>query len=158
MHTILASLPPGMDFEVYDNSQRTDVACYGRFAAALNATTRYVYTQDDDCLAPVHGLLESYDGTMLVNVPPVEKPLTAWGAIFDRLSVEEAFARYLDVWPEDEFFYRTCDVIHTALTPWERIDLGHADFPWATAPNRMYHEIDHYEVRLEAERRCHNLA
>lgn len=160
MDTIRASLP-FRDILIWDNSAaEQDVSCYGRFKAAMTAATPLILTQDDDCLMPVFGLLEAFDPAkmrMLVNVPPDEKPLTAWGAIFYRDTVKAAFDRYLAAYPEDDFFYRTCDVIHTSLTPWDRVDLGHADFPWAAAENRMYRAPDHYDVREEAERRCKTL-
>lgn len=154
---IVASLPFD-DIIVWDNSKRThDWQCYGRFAAIEEARHDLIYTQDDDCLCPAQALADAYDGTMLVNVPADEKPLTAWGAVFHRHTVEDAFERYLSVHPFEPFFWRTCDVIHTSLTPWRRHHLGHMDFEWASAPNRMYHQPNHYNVRLVAEERCRTL-
>lgn len=155
LSTILASLPCE-DIVLWDNSdpRRENRICYGRFLAAQYAGNDVIYTQDDDCLVPIAGLLKAYEGTMIVNVPDDEAPLTAWGALFPRDSIYAAFSRYLAKYPNDEFMWTTADVIHTTLTPWKRVHLGHADFPWATAPDRMYHQPGHYEIREEAFRRA----
>ncbi len=157
--TILGTLPFD-DIVVWDNSQEpNDMVCYGRHLAAIErAKHDIIYTQDDDCLCPAAGLVRAYDGTMLVNVPDTEAPLTAWGAVYSKQSVVDAFALYLDHYPLDEDVLIRADVIHTALTPWERLHLGHLEYPYSGASDRMHMQPGHYEGRIRVAERARALA
>ena len=44
-------------------------------------------------------------------------------------------------------FYRTADVIFTALTPRLLVDMPYTNLPWAESPNRMYKSPDHFGER-----------
>ncbi len=143
---------------VWDNSVRENLLVYGRFAAALEGTHDIVYTQDDDALCPAPALVAAYDGTMLVNVPSEETPLTAWGAVFHKDTIRQAFDQYLARFPDDDFFRLNCDLIHAWFTPWQRLDLGHVDFAWFNGPDRMHTQPGYYEMRAATERRCSMIA
>jgi hypothetical protein len=40
------------------------------------------------------------------------------------------------------------------MTGWQTIDLGHQDMPWATAPDRMYMQPNHYHDQQIVRDRC----
>lgn len=127
---------------------------HGRYVGMEEAERDILLTQDDDCIVPHWMLLSAYEGGILVNVPTDEKRLLGWGAVLERGLAQEALAAYLRAYPADDLFRRCCDVIVTTLNDCQRIDLGHEDLPWATAPDRMYHQPNHYREREEVERRC----
>jgi hypothetical protein len=157
--TILASLAFLDDVVVWDNSREPeDMVCYGRHLAAERAKHDIIYTQDDDALCPAAALIQAYRGTMLVNVPIEEAPLTAWGAVYSKQSVIDAFDLYLAHYPLDRDVKVCADVIHTALTPWERLHFGHLDFPYFNAPHRMHRLPGHYEDRLRVAEQARALA
>lgn len=146
---------PFEDCLVWDNSVDGDLKVYGRYAMMEAARNDLVFVQDDDCYVPVRQLLRTYEGDgILLNIPPDEKALVGWGAIIDRRIAREALNTYMTRWPRDDTFLRCCDVIVTALNAFGRVDLGHEDLPWATNPDRMYHQAGHYEEREEVRRRC----
>lgn len=133
------------DIVVWNNAKDLDRKVFGRYEAAALTRSEIVYTQDDDAICPVEELLEAYDGEqLLVNVPPGENPWLAWGAVFRRSEALRAFDRYLAQHEFDEEFLNWADVVFAHLAGWREVDLGHLDLPWATAPNRMYHQPDHY--------------
>lgn len=164
LDTILGSLAWCDDVVVWNNADevaagRDDLICYGRHVAAMErARHDLIYTQDDDCLCPAAGLVQAYDGTMLVNVPDDEAPLTAWGAVYSRQTVHDAFHVYLDHYPPNRDLLVCADVIHTALTPWRRHHLGHLDFDYAYGPDRMHRQDNHYRLREIVARRAERLA
>ena len=150
------------DVLVYDNSKRgIDLQVYGRYAAINMAKHETIYTQDDDCIAPVAELLAAYDGQeLLVNVPAGEKPWVAWGAVFKVgawRSALDGHRRGLGGREGSTIMgemLRWPDVIFASLTPWVSVDLGHEDLPHAFAENRMYRMPDHYSSQEQVERRC----
>lgn len=153
LQPVLDSLP-FTEIVIWDNSRRDDLKVYGRYAAIDETTRPYIYTQDDDAIVPAEQLLERYQGGLLVNVPPLEKPWLAWGAIFEVGQPELAFATYLNTHQADDEFLRWADVVFATLTPWDSVDLGHTDLLWATAPNRMMHQEDHYTSQERMEQLC----
>jgi hypothetical protein len=145
--TILNSLPFD-DVVVWDNSQREDLKCYGRFAAITECKYDHIYVQDDDVLVPVAELLRKYDGKGIHANRRLDEQyrFLGLGAIFPRRFVN-VFYKYLAAHPKDEDFYRAADVVFTEMNPYHSVWLGYLDFPWATADNRMYKQPDHYRVR-----------
>lgn len=150
---------PIEDVVIWDNSVREDMGVWGRYCAIDECKHRYIYTQDDDSIVPVLGILSEYEGNgLMINVPAdEERPWLAWGALFPREMPANFFRFYLEQHPLDEQFKRWCDVIFGELCFPKRVDLGHEDLPWATADNRMYKMADHYTSQAEVRERCLSL-
>src|SRR5262249_33023831 len=127
----------------------------------------------DDCLTPAESILTAYNdanslGHIVSNMPEdhgkgqgyySDHCLVGWGAIFSRHLPEEAFSLYREhgYSTEDECFYRTCDVVFTALTPYVRVHYGHESFNFAYGPDRMYQHPAHNEERLMVLNRCRSI-
>lgn len=105
---------------IWDNSEREDLKCAGRYAAAQEAETPLVYFQDDDVLVPretQEALLAAYEpGVMVANWGHGETPdgygdlpLVGSGAMVDADVPRKAADRYLEQWPLDEDFLYYCD-------------------------------------------------
>jgi hypothetical protein len=140
MSDVISSLPYD-DIVVWDNSKRTDLGIYGRYAALAEAKHDVIYTQDDDVLFTRHDeLADAYkDGKVTLNHRAKwDIPWVACGALFRRDLPLIAFSRYLAKFPSDRFFtHYGCDGIFTLLTPVVKVNLGSADLPWGTAPGRV---------------------
>jgi hypothetical protein len=151
---VLDSLP-FRDVVVWDNSRRErNALVYGRYLAIAEAKHDIIYTQDDDALIDAERLVQEWDGSytsLFANMPRDRMgdriTMIGWGALFYRDLPELAFRRFLDHYPLDHLFMRTCDVVFAALTPSLRTDLGHTDLPHAYAPGRMYRKPDHFAER-----------
>jgi len=157
------------DCHVWDNSQHhADISVYGRYFGIQNTEPgNAIYVQDDDCLlepAAIAELVAAYEpGTVVANMPApfrhdfyADHCLVGFGAVFDRELPERAFTRFCDSGIltvenfADEargFFFRCCDVVFTALTPFKLLDLPYTNMPWATGPDRMYRQPDHVGER-----------
>lgn len=159
---ILDSLPREWEKVIWDNSVRTDLAVYGRYAAIAECEHDLIYVQDDDCvLAPEAfiQLLDAYEpGSVVCNMPERFRPhypdscLVGFGAIFDRDLPDIAFDRFEMAYPSegcdaDPTWRRTCDVVFTALTPRVLVDAPYMDLPWATGDDRMYRRPSHVGER-----------
>ena len=147
MTTILNSLPFD-DVIVWNNAEREDLACYGRFAAIAEAKHDLIYVQDDDLMVPLPALLKAWDDDrgILANKPPAEEwRFLGCGALFHRDLAN--FDRYLSRHSADKDFHRAADVVFAYQHPYRSVWLGYCDFPWQTADNRMYRQPDHYLVR-----------
>lgn len=163
---VLDSLPFD-DVVIWNNSTRPeDLKVAGRYAAIAEAKHELIYTQDDDAICPAAELVERYAGylswkeagPLLVNVPPGEQPWLAWGAVFHRDQPDDAFKRWGALHDfDDETFCRWADVVFAHLAGWREVDLGHDDLPWATAPNRMYQQPDHYTGQQRVRERAQAL-
>ncbi|HXI88460.1 MAG TPA: hypothetical protein VNH18_14710 [Bryobacteraceae bacterium] len=138
---------------VWDNSQSINRKVYGRYVAALNAFSEYIYTQDDDCLVDARKLFGMYQpGELLCNMLPSHQPfyaatggisLVGWGAIFPKALID--FSAYLANYPEDELFDRECDRIFTWLNRSRTriVDIGVGHLPHAHGADRMGMESRH---------------
>lgn len=153
------------DIVVWDNSQRDDLAVYGRYAAIEEAKYDLIYVQDDDCVLKakaIRSLLLLHEADSVVcNMPTPfryafyeEHALVGFGACFHRDAPEEAFSTFWtavtlgDIGPQGtDFFERTCDIVFTALTPRIRVDLPYKNLPWASADDRMWKQPTHQEER-----------
>jgi hypothetical protein len=156
---------------VYNNNERdVDYKVYGRYVGISEATTPYVYVQDDDCLINIPKFLrvarKYIPGVqMVVNMPASrwgdypDSCLVGWGALFARELPAQAFDRYyahdMSVPDTEESaviasvqFLKTCDVAFTTLTPHVKIDVGFQHLPWAEDRGRaMFLQPDHGPIR-----------
>lgn len=154
---VLESLADFGEVIVWDNAERDeDLMCYGRFAAVAEAKHDLIFTQDDDALVPVAGLLRRYDPAtpgVFANKPESEPwRFLGLGALFNRDTVD-CFDRYLELYGDDEDFLRTADIVFAYQHPYEAVDLGYAELEWSRYSNRMYRQFDHMAVRERARAR-----
>jgi hypothetical protein len=147
------------DIVVWDNSQRENLSCYGRYAGIAEAKNEYIFHQDDDLVSPIPELLDLYDpvrdrwAIVANNRIDEEWPLTAIGCVFHR-DLADCFDDYIAVYGEDADFHRVCDVVFAYQWPYRRVVLGYRDLAWASAPGAsMYLEEGHYAVRVRARAR-----
>lgn len=152
LEPVLDSLEPLFDeIVVWDNSQRPeDFQCYGRFAGIAETTRPHVYVQDDDVVVPVEALLQAYGpacGHVLANKKPDEEwRFLGIGALFPR-EMADCFGPYAALYGMDRDFYRAADVVFAYQHPYESVWIGYEELEWSRAPNRMYLQPGHYEVR-----------
>jgi hypothetical protein len=145
MERIIATLPYGQII-VWDNSVYEDFKTAGRYAAMLEAPTRYVYFQDDDTLFTHHAELvaEHEPGCIVATYGHGDNdggygdlPLVCGGAIADKFAVISAMRNYnpapLDKWSDEDLYYADfaigvlCPFWHVPL-PFE-INLAIAQHP-----------------------------
>jgi hypothetical protein len=159
---IQAALEPlGWPTIVYDNSQETDYAVAGRYAAVNWADTDLVYVQDDDCVLEAdaaRAILEAWKpGAIAANMPApfrhafyADHCLVGFGAVFERKLSAYILARAYAACPDRDTrtLDRTCDIAFTYLAP-ERIlvDVPYRNLAWSDAPNRMWKQPDHVAER-----------
>jgi hypothetical protein len=143
-----------------------DVSVYGRYAAIAHALdSDVVFVQDDDLVLPIESIeaiADAYEpGHVVCNMPERfrdtgfydDHALVGFGALFPRELPEIAFQRFTDygvtvpLGTEQAFFYRTCDVVFTALTPRVLVDVPYRNLPWAEAADRMYRQEGHVGER-----------
>lgn len=143
------------DVVTWDNSQRENLICYGRYAGIAEAKHDWIYHQDDDLISPVAEILAEVDPEgdrwqiVCNNRADEQWRLTAIGAVFHR-DLADCFDDYIERHGFDADFCRVCDVVFAYQWPYRRITLGYRDLPWGTAPDRMYHQRDHMMVRERA--------
>jgi hypothetical protein len=153
--TILNSLPFD-DVIVWNNGEREDLSCYGRFAGIQKAKNDLIYVQDDDILVPIPALLKAFDpatDAVFANKPPLEEwRFLGIGALFHR-SLADCFTEYTDLYGADPDFNRVADVVFAYQHPYRSEWFGYCEFEWSRADNRMYKQGDHYLVRERARDR-----
>ncbi len=125
---VLEPLAPLGDLVLWDNSQRQDLAVYGRYAAIAETDKRAILVVDDDvALHPesVTALLAAHrPGVLVANMPEEHRPrypssaLVGFGAIFDRDLPAQAFGRFLPLGLHT--FLGSTDWAHDDVAP----DLG----------------------------------
>jgi hypothetical protein len=150
MAPVLDSLPFD-EVVVWDNSQRPeDFQCYGRFAGIAETTRPFIYVQDDDIVVPVQALLDAYEpakGSILANKKPDEEwRFLGVGSLFPR-ELADCFGPYAALYGMDQDFYRAADVVFAYQHGYESVWVGYEELEWSRAPNRMYLQPGHYEVR-----------
>lgn len=153
-----------------NSQEPNDLAVYGRYAAVARTDAELIYVQDDDCVvsdpqAIVRAWHEvdqaaleiRYGETGVVCNMPSEfrhnfysdHALVGFGAAFHRDAPARAWSRWdnsgMPIGPEGlrqetEFFYRTCDIVFTALTPRVLVDVPVENLPWAYQWDRMYRQ------------------
>lgn len=174
---IIATLPFS-HVVIWNNGDgsRADLAVYGRYAAIEEVPdSQAIYVQDDDViLAPesFDALLAAYEpGKLVANMPGrfreyyPDSCLVGFGALFGSHLPSIAHAQFHESMVEDAShwttegqarFFRTCDVIFTALTERKLIDVPYTDRPFASDAMRMWKQPGHFAERqrmLELARR-----
>lgn len=164
------------DVVVYDNSARPNVMTFGRVIAARDAEHRVIYSQDDDIVHTAEdqrrivdayepGLLtgcmwqEWSDGARQQGIEDGYDDLVfpGSGSISDLWLWEDAISKYLDVWPEDEFFHLWCDTIIGIICPTWQLDIRFEPLPCADEPGRMAHMENAVALKTEAIRRAREI-
>lgn len=138
------------DVQVWDNSAGDDLGVYGRYAAMEGCEHDVVYVQDDDCVLPaasIRGLIKAYQpGVIAANMPQhfrnvyTDSCLIGFGAVFDRDLPPAAFKAFGGA-------SRRPDVVFTALTPREMLDVPVTILPYAYGADRAYRQPGHSEER-----------
>ncbi|HET9010756.1 MAG TPA: hypothetical protein VFN38_03030 [Gemmatimonadaceae bacterium] len=141
------------DIVVWNNAERENLMCYGRYAGIADARNEFIYHQDDDCVVPVADIIAAYDsrtdiaGIVANNREEEEWPLTGLGSVFHRSLADASFDRYIELFGYDEHFLRTCDVVFASQHPYRKIVLGYRELEWSRAPDRMYLQPGHMAAR-----------
>lgn len=99
---------------------------------------------------------------IVCNMPPQfrhdfyeDHSLVGFGACFHRDSPKKAFenlyvqSEIVKIDEAQQVFYRTCDVVFTTLTPRVLVDVPIEHREFASAPNRMWKQKDHFGERLK---------
>lgn len=152
---MMARIRESLVFErviVWDNSERDDWKCAGRYMAARLAETPLVYFQDDDVVVPQEtqlALLEEYEWPIVANWGHGENPdgyddlpLVCGGAIADRDAVADVIARWEAQHPLDDGFKYECDFVVGVLYPrFKHVRLPfHIEMPVAQHPSRLVNQ------------------
>jgi hypothetical protein len=162
-------LPHVTDLVIWDNSKRDDMKVYGRYAAIHSTDQPIIYVQDDDCIVhDIPAIIGAHQPeTLVCNMPQEfrshypDSALVGFGAVFDRHLPWTAFWKYLGAAAfeselSDEFL-RTCDVVFSALTPLQLVDVPKTDLPYANGPGRMWKQPDHHGERTRVLNACRAL-
>lgn len=174
LRRILRTFPDFDEVIVWDNSKRdVDARTYGRHLAISEARNSVVYTQDDDLIfSRFPDLLAAYEPGVLVgsmsdawsrtaarHVPGGYGDLIFPGAgsIYDGAVALRALERYLEVWPDDDFFRLWCDCIVGILAPHKNVRLPHRVLPCARESYRICRQPNAAEDKAEAIRRAREI-
>ncbi|HEU4400816.1 MAG TPA: hypothetical protein VFT43_01805, partial [Candidatus Polarisedimenticolia bacterium] len=147
-----------------------DLGPHARFAAIQYARGDLIYVQDDDVIVSdpraivdewleVEAIVAAEHGQpdfVVCNMPPefrkvyTDTALIGFGAAFHRIAPAKAFDRFfafhgLD--RDDQLFLRESCRVFTVLSPRVLVDVPKTDLPWASAPNRLWKQPDHIEMR-----------
>ena len=150
---------------------------YGRFKAASQASNELIVTCDDDWLVDswdriVAEFWKGYDGrtSIYAEMPDghlrmdkglrfdgMHEVLIAWGAVFMRSWVEQAFGRWKERWGEDYLLHRKADRIFSMLLQTEHrvAERVGENLPgYNTSGVALYTRRDHVPLTEDARRRC----
>lgn len=158
MTPVVDSLSWCNDIVIWNNSLREDLQCYGRFAGIEEAKNDHIYVQDDDLIIDALALLAHYDGESIVaNKPPEEEWRFIGGGAFFQKALPD-FSAYLSRYGGmDSDFCRCADVVFAYSHPYRSVWVGYRELlAHHDAPNRMYKQPNHYEVRERARARSLN--
>lgn len=152
---------------IWDNSQREDWKCAGRYMAALEAQTQVVYFQDDDVLVPPETqrrLVEAYmPGVCIANWGHGDDhdgyddlPLVGAGAVMDVMLPWQSIARYARHHSLDEDFAYYCDfAIGVLYRDFRHLYLPfHIELSVAQHPSRLCNQSWAYDLKLELTNRA----
>jgi len=147
------------DVVLWNNAERPNLSCYGRYAGIVEAKNGFIFHQDDDLLVPIPELLNQYNSRedrhaiVCNNRSDEEWRLTAMGALFHR-DLADCFDPYLAAFGFTHDFCRVSDVVFAYQHPYRRVVLGYEDLPWHSLEgSSMYLEEGHYAVRERARER-----
>jgi len=158
---------------VWDNSKRdVDEKAYGRYAAAEEAETEVVYFQDDDVILNAdtqRALLATWEpGMYLTNMEQGHNHSypglnwCAWGAVTERKSYRDAFARWFSAGnsiDEPGFKLHGADIVFSLLHPKTRnVDLGRQHLSYAFGDDRLCQTEDYNSVKVDFYNRAKRLA
>ena len=158
---------------IWNNADRpTDQMTYGRVLAANLAPTEVIYSQDDDLIHSRENqmrILEAYDEELMVGCMWPEWSdgarrqgiengyddlvFPGSGSISHRDTWLDAIDKYLDLYPEDDFFRLWSDTLIGVIAPTRQLDLRFDELPWGNNTNRMAHMDDAVALKTEAIRR-----
>lgn len=146
---------------VWDNSERDDWKCAGRYKAAELAATDLVYFQDDDVVVPEEtqqALLAEYDGEdCLANWGHGDNPdgyddlpLVCGGAIVNRHAAADAIGRYATHYPlDDDFAYEADFVVGVLYRNWRHVHLPfEINMQVAQHPSRLCNQPWQRDLKL----------
>jgi hypothetical protein len=150
---------------VWNNAERPDWKVAGRYMAALEAPTPWVYWQDDDTIVPPDTqmlLVDEFDGDMVANWGHGDDPdgyedlpLVCGGAIAYKWSAWNAILRYGCEWPLDEPFKFEADFIVGSLyRDWRHVKLPFEIRDVAYNGRRLADEPWQRELKLELTTRA----
>jgi len=153
---------------VWDNSERDDHKCAGRYYALLDADTPFVYFQDDDVMVPPAtqiALVQAHsEGDVCTanwghGATPAgydDLPLVCGGAIVDTLEPWRAIDRYAEHWPLDSDFDYEADFVVGALYPtFTHVRLPfHIDLSIAQHPSRLCNQPWQRELKYTLTQRA----
>jgi len=155
---------------VWDNSERADMKCAGRYSAAHEAPTDLVYFQDDDVIvstATQEALLAEYQGEdCLANWGHGDEPagyddlpLVCGGAIVNRHAAANAIARYGAHHPLDEAFKYEADfVVGVLYERWRHVRLPfEIAFDVAQHPSRLVNQPWQRDLKFEVTCRARRI-
>lgn len=155
---------------VWDNSQRADWKCAGRYMAELEAEESVVYWQDDDVLVPAETqrrLVEAYTpGACVANWGHGENPdgyddlpLVCGGAIADRGLSWKSIARYAEQHPlDDDFKYEADFVVGVLYEDFRHLYLPfEIDLAIAQAPERLCNQPFQRDLKLQMTNRARTI-
>jgi hypothetical protein len=155
---------------VWDNSQREDWKCAGRYKAAERARTDVVYFQDDDVIVPREtqkALLAEYDGEDCLAVyahgdEPAgydDLPLIGCGALVNRHAAQRAIDRYAGRWPlDDDFRYEADFVVGVLYGNWRHLHAPfNIEYEIATDPSRLARQPWQRSLKFEITNRARRI-
>jgi len=139
----------------------------GRLKIFEQATTPFLFTQDDDSICPLEVLFEEADPERIATVMGqnhitwyASRPhcLMNWGAVFPKYTIER-MKLYTDRYGEDAIYLREFDRIFTGLNfPQKRLNYPVINLPIAFGPDRLSADPLHYEYMNTAETRLAELS
>jgi hypothetical protein len=145
---------------VWDNSERPDWKVAGRYMAAMQAPTPWVYWQDDDTIVPAATqmqLVDEFHGDIVANWGHGENPdgyedlpLVCGGAIAYKWAAWNAILRYGAEHPLDDAFKCEADFIVGVLyRDWKHVKLPFEIRDVAYSGKRLADEPWQRELKLE---------
>lgn len=177
--TILASLaavPRIRQVIVWDNSVRPDLKVFARHAAITEAEHDIIYSQDDDLVhlpGAIDAILDGYVPGKITGCMWPEWSAGAYaqgiangyddlvfpgsGSVYHASTAGDAVARYLEVYPYDEFFLLWCDAIIGVMMPNVQLPIRFLALPNAHTNDRMARLPNAAELKREAMERGRSL-
>lgn len=139
-----------LDFDetiIWNNSERENAICYGRFLGAREARKDWIYVQDDDALVAHPALLRACEGHVNVIVasrPPTEPMrFVGVGAVFHKCLLD-VFDRYIARYGVE---YKDADSVFCYQNLYHPVWVGYAELEWSRWDDRMYKLPNRYAER-----------
>ena len=162
---------------VWDNSQQPeDAKTWGRHLALARCKNRVIYSQDDDLVHEpdtIQAILAAYepgvisgcmwnqwsDGAARQGIAGgyTDIAFTGAGSVYDRETTLTAAARYLEHYPQDDFFRVWCDAIIGVIAPSKWIDERFMVLSYASNANRICNMENAASLKREAIRRARSV-